>query len=57
MEMPERWKDDFGHGTHVTEILAAATSKRVGGSGLAYPVQVIEYKVLNLRDRGTMPTS
>ena len=47
------WQDDHGHGTHVTGILAAATSNAVGVSGLAYPVQVIEYKVLDSAGSGT----
>src|SRR5665213_3909377 len=46
------WQDDHGHGTHVTGILAAATSNAVGVSGLAYPVQVIEYKVLDSAGSG-----
>ena len=46
------WQDDHGHGTHVTGILAAATSNAVGVSGLAYPVQVMEFKVLNSAGSG-----
>ncbi|MBZ5677966.1 MAG: S8 family serine peptidase, partial [Acidobacteriia bacterium] len=46
------WQDDHGHGTHVTGILAAATSNAVGVSGLGYPVQVMEYKVLNSAGAG-----
>src|SRR5579872_2967378 len=47
------WQDDHGHGTHVTGILAAATSNAVGVSGLAYPVQVMEFKVLNSAGSGS----
>src|SRR5580704_4924208 len=47
------WQDDHGHGTHVSGILAAATSNAIGVSGLAYPVQVIEYKVLDSAGSGT----
>src|SRR5579862_7805758 len=47
------WQDDYGHGTHVTGILAAATSNAVGVSGLAYPVQVMEFKVLNSAGSGS----
>jgi subtilisin family serine protease len=46
------WQDDHGHGTHVTGIVAAATSNALGVSGLAYPVQVIEYKVLDSTGNG-----
>ena len=46
------WQDDHGHGTHVTGIVAAATSNGVGVSGLGYPVQVIEYKVLDSTGSG-----
>src|SRR5580704_17381865 len=46
------WQDDHGHGTHVTGILAAATSNAVGVSGLAFPVQVMEYKILNSAGSG-----
>ena len=46
------WQDDHGHGTHVTGIVAAATSNALGVSGLAYPVQVIEYKVLDSGGNG-----
>jgi len=46
------WQDDHGHGTHVTGILAAATSNSIGISGLAYPAQVIEYKVLDSTGSG-----
>ncbi len=47
------WQDDHGHGTHVTGILAAATSNAVGVSGLGYPVQVVEYKVLDSTGTGS----
>jgi thermitase len=46
------WQDDHGHGTHVTGIVAAATSNAVGVSGLGYPVQVIEFKVLDSTGSG-----
>ena len=47
------WQDDHGHGTHVTGIVAAATSNGIGVSGLGYPVQVIEYKVLDSTGSGS----
>ena len=47
------WQDDHGHGTHVTGILAAATSNAMGVSGLGYPVQVMEFKVLNSAGSGS----
>src|SRR5580704_6911290 len=46
------WQDDYGHGTHVTGIVAAATSNAIGVSGLAYPVQVMVFKVLNSAGSG-----
>ena len=47
------WQDDFGHGTHVAGIIAAATNNAVGVAGLAYPVEVVSYKVLNNSGAGT----
>ena len=41
------WQDDEGHGTHVTGIVAAATSNLVGVAGLGFPLQVMEFKVLD----------
>jgi subtilisin family serine protease len=39
--------DDFGHGTHVTGILAADTDNGIGVASLGWDVKVDEYKVLN----------
>ncbi len=39
--------DDFGHGTHVTGILAAAADNGVGVAGLAPNVKILPLKVLD----------
>ena len=46
------WQDDFGHGTHVTGIIAAATSNNEGVAALGYPLQVMEFKVLDSTGTG-----
>ncbi len=47
------WQDDFGHGTHVSGTVAAATNNAVGVASLGYPLQLIEYKVLDHTGNGT----
>src|SRR6476620_11195875 len=46
------WQDDQGHGTHVTGLIAAATSNNTGVASLGYPLQVMEYKVLDSSGSG-----
>jgi subtilisin family serine protease len=46
------WQDDFGHGTHVSGTVAAATNNAIGVAALGYPLQVIEYKVLDHNGNG-----
>ena len=41
------WQDDFGHGTHVTGIVGAATNNSTGVAGLGYMLQIAEYKGLS----------
>ena len=41
------WQDDFGHGTHVSGTIAAATNNAIGVAALGYPVELIEYKALD----------
>jgi hypothetical protein len=50
------WQDDHGHGTHVTGILAAATSNGVGVASLGYPLEVMEFKVLDSSGSGSDST-
>ena len=50
------WQDDHGHGTHVTGIVAAATSNSIGISSLGFPLQVLAYKVLDSSGSGTDST-
>ena len=47
------WQDDYGHGTHVTGIIAAATSNGVGVASLGYPLQVMEFKAMDSTGSGT----
>jgi subtilisin family serine protease len=47
------WQDDFGHGTHVSGTVAAATNNAIGVAALGYPLQIIEYKVLDHTGNGT----
>ncbi len=47
------WQDDYGHGTHVSGTVAAATNNAVGVASLGYPLQLIEYKVLDHTGNGT----
>ncbi len=47
------WQDDYGHGTHVTGIIAAATSNGVGVASLGYPLQVMEFKAMDSAGSGT----
>ncbi|MBZ5728769.1 MAG: S8 family serine peptidase, partial [Acidobacteriia bacterium] len=50
------WQDDVGHGTHVAGTIAAATQNGVGVAGMAYPVQVVSYKVLDSAGSGADTT-
>lgn len=45
--------DDFGHGTHVTGILAAAADNGVGVAGLAPNVKILPLKVLDRSGGGS----
>ena len=45
-------KDDLGHGTHVTGILAADTNNGIGVASLGWNVKVDEYKVLDSAGNG-----
>ena len=45
--------DDYGHGTHVTGILAAQLNNTLGVAGLAPKVKILPLKVLNHRGEGT----
>jgi len=47
------WQDDHGHGTHVSGTVAAATNNAIGVASLGYPLQLIEYKVLDHTGSGT----
>jgi len=45
--------DDFGHGTHVAGILAAAANNSIGVAGLAPNVKLLPLKVLDANGSGT----
>ncbi|MCU0500440.1 MAG: S8 family serine peptidase [Anaerolineae bacterium] len=45
--------DDYGHGTHVTGIIAAAADNGVGVAGLAANVKVLPLKALDWKGEGT----
>ncbi len=47
------WQDDNGHGTHVSGIIAAATSNGIGVASLGYPLQLIEFKALDHTGSGS----
>ncbi|HEY6390067.1 MAG TPA: S8 family serine peptidase, partial [Bryobacteraceae bacterium] len=47
------WQDDYGHGTHVSGMVAAATNNAIGVASLGYPLQLIEYKALDNHGNGT----
>ena len=47
------WQDDYGHGTHVSGIIAAAANNGRDIAGLGYPLELIEYKVLDNTGSGT----
>ena len=44
--------DDYGHGTHVTGVLAAAANNGLGVAGLAPNVKILPLKVLDSAGRG-----
>ena len=46
-------QDDFGHGTHVTGILAAAADNATGIAGLAPIVKILPLKVLDANGSGS----
>jgi thermitase len=45
--------DDYGHGTHVTGIIAAAANNGVGVAGLAANVKILPLKALDSQGAGT----
>ncbi len=45
--------DDYGHGTHVTGIIAAAANNGVGVAGLAANVRILPLKALDSQGVGT----
>jgi thermitase len=45
-------EDDYGHGTHVAGILAAAANNGIGIAGLAPNVRILPLKVLNAAGSG-----
>jgi len=45
--------DDYGHGTHVTGIIAAAANNGVGVAGLAATVKILPLKALDAQGVGT----
>jgi thermitase len=47
------WQDDHGHGTHTAGIIAAAANNSVGVAGMAFPVQLMVYKVLDASGSGS----
>jgi len=46
------WQDDYGHGTHVSGTVAAATNNGAGVAALGYPLEIIEYKVFDDTGQG-----
>ena len=46
--------DDYGHGTHVTGIIAAAANNGLGVAGLAANVKILPLKALNSQGVGTL---
>jgi len=45
--------DDHGHGTHVAGTIAAATQNGTGVASVAWPVEVVAYKVLDGNGSGS----
>ena len=48
--------DDYGHGTHVTGLIAAATNNNLGVAGLAPNVKILPLKVLDANGSGDFYT-
>ena len=46
------FQDDHGHGTHTAGTVAAATNNALGVASLAYPIDLIVYKVLDSAGSG-----
>ena len=44
--------DDYGHGTHVTGLIAAAANNRLGVAGLAPNIKILPLKVLDASGAG-----
>ncbi len=46
--------DDFGHGTHVSGIIGAATNNNVGIAGIAWKTQLMELKFIDSVGHGSV---
>lgn len=48
--------DDFGHGTHVTSVIAASTNNSIATAGIAFNVMIMPLKVLDNTGNGNTQT-